>query len=147
MLRLSPTITYSTRPARSISAPICRRVSCDSSANCRANSGVTISCAGRRRVYSFAMRRNWLGFRPAVFPNTSLIFPSFQSCAHSKLRLGAHRLAPSAVYVGIELKLQKECSEQWVSDARELLLMLLCDIASLIRLSITIQFASTLITP
>lgn len=45
------------------------------------------------------MRRNWLGFRPAVFPNTSLIFPSFQSCAHSKLRLEAHRLAPSAVYV------------------------------------------------
>ncbi len=45
----------------------------------------------------------------------------------------------------IELKLQKECSEQWVSDAWELLLMLLCDIASLIRLSITIQFTSTLL--
>jgi hypothetical protein len=37
------------------------------------------------------------------------------------------------------LKLQQECSEQWVSDAWELFLMLLCDIASLIRLSITIQ--------
>ena len=47
----------------------------------------------------------------------------------------------------IELKLQKERSEQWVSDAGELLLMLLCDVASLIRLSITIQFTSTLITP
>jgi len=39
----------------------------------------------------------------------------------------------------IGLKLQRECSEQWVSDAWELFLMLLCDIASLIRLSITIQ--------
>jgi hypothetical protein len=47
----------------------------------------------------------------------------------------------------IELKLQRECSEQWVSDAWERLLMLLCDVASLIRLSITIQFASTVITP
>jgi hypothetical protein len=47
---------------------------------------------------------------------------------------------------GIELKLQVECSEQWVSDAWERFLMLLCDIASLIRLSITIQFAGTLIT-
>jgi hypothetical protein len=37
------------------------------------------------------------------------------------------------------LKLQRECSEQWVSDAWELFLMFLCDIASLIRLSITIQ--------
>jgi hypothetical protein len=45
------------------------------------------------------------------------------------------------------LKLQRECSEQWVSDAWELFLMVLCDIASLSRLSITIQFASTLITP
>jgi hypothetical protein len=47
----------------------------------------------------------------------------------------------------IGLKLQRECSEQWVSDALEQSLMLLCDIASLIRLSITIQFASTLMTP
>src|SRR6185295_11685151 len=45
----------------------------------------------------------------------------------------------------IGLKLQRECSEQWVSDAWEIFLMLLCDIASLIRLSITIQFTSTLI--
>jgi len=48
---------------------------------------------------------------------------------------------------GFVLKLQRECSEQWVSDAWELFLMLLCDIASLIRLSITIQFARTLIRP
>ena len=47
---------------------------------------------------------------------------------------------------GIEQKLQRERSEQWVSDAWERFLMLLCDIASLIRLSITIQFAGTLIT-
>lgn len=43
---------------------------------------------------------------------------------------------------GIEQKLRRECSEQWVSDAWERFLMLLCDIASLIRLSITIQFAA-----
>jgi hypothetical protein len=48
---------------------------------------------------------------------------------------------------GIEQKLQVECSEQWVSDAWDRFLMLLCDIASLIRLSITIQFTGTLITP
>ena len=45
------------------------------------------------------MRRSWLGFRPAVFPSTSLILPSFQWCAHAKLRLEAHNLAPSVFYV------------------------------------------------
>jgi len=47
----------------------------------------------------------------------------------------------------IGLKLQWECSEQWVSDAWEQLLMLLCDIASLIRLSITIQLRARCFHP
>src|SRR6185295_205436 len=62
--------------------------------------------------------------------NISLLPSVAQNCSCGLELMASHR---RLFVFWIELKLQKECSEQWVSDARERLLMLLCDIASLIR--------------
>lgn len=48
-------------------------------------------------MYSFAIRRNWFGLSPAVFPSTSLIIPSFQRGA-SRLEVENFLPASGCVY-------------------------------------------------
>ena len=64
ILNESPTITYSTWPARLTSAPTCRPISNEISAIRRANSCETRRSRGTRRLYRFRRRRTWLALSP-----------------------------------------------------------------------------------
>ncbi len=66
--RSVPTMTASTVPRRLMRRPICRRISCDSSVQILANSGVMTLSTGTRRRNNRSNLANWLALRPLKFP-------------------------------------------------------------------------------
>ena len=84
-----------------------------------------------------------------MFPITSFIFHAPPSARTQQNLIESGKLpnrGASAEFV-LDVKLQEECCEQWVSDAGKVLSILLCDFASLIRLSITIRLLANSQTP